>query len=47
MACSTVLPTSARVRVGLCALAAVALSAQGALAAEGAKTGTAACWVSS
>ena len=38
MPCSTVLPTSARVRVGLCALAALALSAQGAFAAEGAKT---------
>jgi Kef-type K+ transport system membrane component KefB/nucleotide-binding universal stress UspA family protein len=39
MPCSTVLPTSTRVRVGLCALAALALSAQGAFAAEGAKTG--------
>ena len=39
MACSTVLPTSARVRVGLYALAALALSAQAAFAAEGAKTG--------
>ena len=39
MPCSTVPPTSTRVRVGLCALAALALSAQGAFAAEGAKTG--------
>jgi Kef-type K+ transport system membrane component KefB/nucleotide-binding universal stress UspA family protein len=39
MPCSTVLSTSTRVRVGLCALAALALSAQGAFAAEGAKTG--------
>jgi K+:H+ antiporter len=39
MPCATVLPTSTRVRVGLCALAALALSAQGAFAAEGAKTG--------
>src|SRR6516164_9846455 len=39
MACSTVLPTSTRVRVGLCALGALALSAHGAFAAEGAKTG--------
>jgi len=39
MACSTVLPTSARVRVGLCVLAALALSARGAFAAEGTKTG--------
>jgi K+:H+ antiporter len=36
---STVLPTLTRVRVGLCALAALALSAHGAFAAEGAKTG--------
>ena len=39
MPCPTVLSTSTRVRVGLCALAALALSAQGAFAAEGAKTG--------
>src|SRR6516225_5705630 len=39
MPCSTVPPTSTRVRVGLCALAALALSGQGAFAAEGAKTG--------
>jgi Kef-type K+ transport system membrane component KefB/nucleotide-binding universal stress UspA family protein len=39
MPCSTVLPTSTRVRVGLCALAALALSAQGAFGAEGARTG--------
>jgi len=39
MPCSTVPPTSTRVRVGLCALAALALSAQGAFAAEGARTG--------
>src|SRR5262247_1920633 len=39
MPCSTVLPTSTRVRVGLCAFAALALSAQGAFAAEGAKKG--------
>src|SRR5262249_40771737 len=39
MACATVLPISARMRVGACALAALALSAQGAFAAEGAKTG--------
>jgi hypothetical protein len=39
MPCSTVLPTSTRVRVGLCALGALALSAHGAFAAEGAKTG--------
>jgi Kef-type K+ transport system membrane component KefB/nucleotide-binding universal stress UspA family protein len=38
MPCSTVPPTSTRVRVGLCALAALALSGQGAFAAEGAKT---------
>src|SRR5215471_10633236 len=39
MPCSTALPTSTRVRVGLCALAALALSAQGIFAAESAKTG--------
>src|SRR6476660_6436613 len=39
MPCPTVPPTSTRVRVGLCALAALALSAQAAFAAEGAKTG--------
>jgi hypothetical protein len=40
MPCSTVPPTSTRVRVGLCALAALALSAQGAFAAEGASMQT-------
>jgi len=39
MTCSTGLSTSGRVRVGLCALTALALSAQRAFAAEGGKAG--------